>query len=107
MKSSMKVLVGAVCMVFVMVTTSHAFLYDVKVLTKDEIAKLSDEALIDKYIDVLVEMEASKTFHQNSGFSMEGYQLFKNLIRFKIWLSLEVDKRGLELGATIPVIEEE
>lgn len=104
-----KRLVTLICLMVCFVMTpamSYAFLYDIEVLEQSQIGELSDEDLMDKYIDVLVEMEASKTFHQNSGFSMDGYQKYKDLIRYRIWLSVEVEKRGLEVGYTPPKEEQ-
>lgn len=87
-----------ICLLLMIVAMpAHAFLYDLPVLEKSEISKLKDEELVDKYIDVLVEMEASKTFHQNSGFSPEGYKKYKALIKYRILLSIEVQKRELEI----------
>ena len=95
------VLRGILCLMICCVAVpsiSYGFLYDIVILEKSEISKLSDEALIDNYIDVLVEMEASKSFHEISGFSTEGYKKYKDLIRYRIRLSIEVEKRGLEVG---------
>ena len=48
------------------------------------------------FIDVLVEMEASKTFHTTSGFTPKEYTAYKNLLRYRIQLLMEIHKRGLE-----------
>ena len=58
----------AVLLCAVMICTSafaQSFLFSLEPLKKAEIVKLSDEQLIDTYIDVIVEVEALKTFSFN------------------------------------------
>lgn len=74
---------------------AFAYLSDIKFLPKAEIAKLSDEALIDVYIDAVVELKASETFHTTSGFTPKEYDNYKDLLRYKILLLQEIDKRKL------------
>jgi len=76
---------------------SLAFLYEIKVLNKEEIRKLKDDALVDAYIDCLVELEASKSFHQTAGFTPKEYSKHKELLKYKIFLKTEIQKRKLEL----------
>jgi len=73
-----------------------AFLYQIQVLDKTAIRRLSDEKLMDAYVDVLVEVEASTAFHQTSGFKPSDYRKFKDLIRYRILLKQEIEKRKLE-----------
>ena len=68
-------------------------------LDKAEIVKLSDDKLIDTYIDAIVDIEASKTFHATSGFSTKEYEAYKNLLRYRVQLLMEIHKRGLEAPA--------
>ena len=82
---------------------SDAFLYDVNILPKTAIEKLSDEALIDAYIDVMIELEAAQTFHQTSGFGKASeYQKFKKLLRYRTDLIMEMRKRELEIPPINP-----
>ena len=76
-----------------------AYMDDIEILEQKDIAKLADPQLIDTYIDVIVEMEASKTFHTTSGFTPKEYTAYKNLLRYRIQLLMEVHKRGLEAPA--------
>ena len=77
--------------------TSFAFLFEVTVLTKDQIASLSNEALLSTYIDVVAEQEAVQSFHQTSGFNPREYREYKNLVKFRINLIDEINKRDLEI----------
>ncbi|MFA5087700.1 MAG: hypothetical protein WC552_01545 [Candidatus Omnitrophota bacterium] len=74
-----------------------AFLYNIEVLKKDAIVKLSDEGLLDRYIDVLVEVEASTTFHQTSGFKPSDYEKYKQILRYRLLLLQEIEKRNLDV----------
>jgi len=99
----MKRMVAAVVFFLLITTTGYAFLYEVNVLPKEKIQQLSDQALEDTYLDVMVEFIAAKTFYQNSGFGPKEYAKYKNLIKYKILLQQEIQKRKLE----IPKIDED
>ncbi len=73
------------------------FASDVVIINDDEIAKLSDEKLVDTYVDTLVDIEANKTFHTTSGFSPKDFREFKDTIKFRYKLITEIHKRGLEI----------
>lgn len=73
-----------------------AYMDDITILESAEIVKLTDQKLIDTYIDVIVEMEASKAFHTTSGFTPKEYTAYKNLLRYRIQLLMEINKRGIE-----------
>lgn len=77
-------------------TPAWAFMDDIAILEPKDIVKLTDPQLVDTYIDVIVEMEASKTFHTTSGFTPKEYTAYKNLLRYRIQLLMEIHKRGLE-----------
>ena len=76
-----------------------AYMDDIEVLEQKDIAKLTDPQLVDTYIDVIVEMEASKTFHTTSGFTPKQYTAYKDLLRYRIRLLMEAHKRGIEVPA--------
>ena len=86
-------------MVFVLSITAQAwaFVFEVPILEKDKIASLSDDALTDNYIDVLVETEAVKAFYSKGGFTPKEYDKYKDLLRYKIFLTLEMQKRKMEI----------
>ena len=84
-------------MAFLMVAQSgFAFLYQIEILDKKAISKLSDEQIIDRYIDVLVEIEASSTFHQTSGFKPADYKKYKDILKYRFLLQQEIEERGLK-----------
>lgn len=76
-----------------------AYSYDmdeVVILEQSEIGKLTDTQLVDTYIEVIVELEAGKAFHTTSGFKPKEYTAYKDLLRYRIRLLMEMQKRGLE-----------
>jgi hypothetical protein len=70
---------------------------DVTIMPENEIHDLSDEKVIDIYMDVLVEIEAQQTFHTTSGFTPKDYKEYKDLLRFRLDLLSEIYKRKLEI----------
>ena len=73
------------------------FASDVTILDKKDISKLSDEQLIDAYMNTLVEIEADRSFHTTSGFSAKEYKDFKDLLKYRLMLLVEIHSRNLEL----------
>ena len=88
----------SLCLGFVLLaqTLGFSFVYQLVIPEKSTIAKLSNEQLINSYLDVLVELEAAKTFHQTSGFRPADYEKYKALIRYRLDLLMEIQKRKLE-----------
>ena len=80
--------------------SAKAFLFDTPILEKGDISKLSDEKLIETYIDVVVEVTALKTFYSKGGLTPREYNNFKNILRYKIALIQEITKRGLDIPKT-------
>jgi hypothetical protein len=77
---------------------ARAFMEEnIAILNKDDIAKLSDEKLIDAYIDTTVELEASKSFHATVRYTPQEYTTYKNIMRYRVQLLMEINKRGLEV----------
>jgi len=70
---------------------------DVAILDKPAIVKLTDDQLIDTYENTLVEIDASRSFHATSGFSPKEYKDYKNLLKFRLLLLVEIHSRNLEL----------
>ena len=92
----------SLALVLVMATQSLAFLYEIEILTKDQISKLSDAQLEDDYTEAAIEIEASKTFHGKAGFTPKEYKQHKDLLRYVVYLKMEINKREL----TPPPVEE-
>ncbi|MBF0485319.1 MAG: hypothetical protein HQL16_02270 [Candidatus Omnitrophica bacterium] len=74
---------------------------DTAILEPKEITALTDEKLTDIYIDVLAEMEASRAFHSTSGFTPKEYEKYKNLVKYRLQLLIELHRRKLELPPSI------
>lgn len=70
---------------------------DVQILEAKDIALLSDDKLTDAYMDVLVELEASRVFHATSGFTPKEYKRYKSLLKYRMQLLVETHRRKLEV----------
>ena len=83
---------------------SHAglFLYEVEVLDKSAIRQLPDSELLDRYIDALIEIEASSTFHNSAGFNPKDYRSYKRILHYRADLIQEILRRELELPQVKP-----
>ncbi len=92
----MKRIISLCVMMFMLTSQAFALEADIKILTKDEIAKLSDASLLEAYTEACVEIEAAKAFHNTSGFMPKEYKNFKDLLRYKFTLLTEIKKRKLE-----------
>jgi hypothetical protein len=73
------------------------FNFDVKILNKEEVAKLSDEVLLDTYLNAVVEIDAVKEIHRTAGYTPKEYDAFKELLRYRILLIQEMQKRKIEI----------
>jgi len=85
-------------MLLVFCTAGFAgFLYNVSVLDKAAIGKLTDEKLADAYIDVEIELKAVQAFHEAAGFSnARDYESYKALLRYRFDLLEELRQRKIE-----------
>jgi hypothetical protein len=70
---------------------------DVLILDKPAITKLTDDQLIDTYENTIVEIQADTSFHATSGFSPKEYKDYKELLKFRLLLLVEIHSRNLEL----------
>ncbi len=78
-----------------------AFVFEVPVLPAESIAKLSDGELMGNYIEVLVELEAVRTFYSKGGLIPKEYRQLKDLLRYRILLSLEIHKRKIDVPPSL------
>ena len=100
---SFRVMLLAVVLLVFASQSSYAFVvYDVDILETEKIEKLSDKVLLDTYIDVLIELEASTTFSKRAGFNQKEYVKYKGILRYRVELMQEIKKRGLELPSIEP-----
>lgn len=75
---------------------STDFLHAIDILDPTAIAQLSNTQLSDVYADVLVEIEADRAFH-TSGYTRKEFLHFKDLLKYKINLIREFQKREMEV----------
>lgn len=84
-------------LVFLLVTSPvFAFLNEVEILPADKITKLTDDELLNKYIEVKIEAEASREFHGQAGFTPKEYERFKAMLRYIVNIRQEMSKRKME-----------
>ena len=94
----MKIFISAFLIALILVGPAFAgFESAVTVLPKAEITKLADDKLTDAYTDVMVEIEAIKTFHATSGFTTKQYDEYRKLLKYRLLLSMEIHSRNLEI----------
>jgi hypothetical protein len=90
----MKQWIPMVLAVLLMTTPAVAFLYEITVLSKEDIAKLSDIALEEVYIEARIEERTSQEFHTGAGYnSAKDYNKRKQLLRYIFELRREIARR--------------
>ncbi len=87
-----------VLFVFLLVASqAFAFLYTIKILTKEELKELKKEDLAEVYLEAKIEEKASGEFHIGAGFSSsKDYGKRKDLLRFIVNLRREMAVRDIE-----------
>ncbi len=70
---------------------------EVTVLDQKDIVALPDDKLIEAYINVLAEVEATKTFHATSGFTPKEYKKYKDIVKYRLQILFEINRRKLEI----------
>ena len=78
-----------------------ALLEEVTPLAKKQIDALTDDQLLDSYVNTLVDMDAVKMFHSTSGFTPKEYQNYKDLLKNRLLLLFEIHKRKLGLPPSV------
>lgn len=82
----------------VVLTCSYcfAFPYEIELLTSEETSALSDEALVDIYIEAKIEVNASKIFFGRSGFTPKDYKKYKELLGYIVRVRQEMHDRDID-----------
>ena len=93
----MKTIIATLILCVFMIPKVMAYLPEITVLEKKDIVKLADDKLVDAYEDLLVELEASKAFHYTSGFVPKEYKAYKDLLKYRMLLLMEIHSRNIEL----------
>ena len=77
--------------------TASAFLYEIQMHSMLEITEMTNDQLLENYLEAKIEERASAEFHEGAGFSnAKEYQLRKDLLRYIIYLRKEMLTRELE-----------
>ena len=92
----MKRLLLVISFLLIFTANALAFLYEVKVLTKEELKKLNNDELVELYTSALIEREASETFHGKAGFTPKEYSAFKDLLGLIVKIREEMLAREME-----------
>jgi hypothetical protein len=74
---------------------------EVKVLEAKEISLLSDDKLVEAYIDAMVEIEGAKVFHSTSGFTPKEYKKYKGILKYRMQLLFEIYRRKIAIPAEV------
>ena len=85
-----------------MVVPANAFLYEVGILTTEEIEDLKDDKLLEVYTEAMIERKASETFHGRAGFAPKEYAAYKQLLGLISRIRQEMSTRELD----VPPIDE-
>jgi hypothetical protein len=72
---------------------------DIQILESKDITALTDDKLVDDYIDILSEIEAARAFHMTSGFTIKEYNKYKEIIKYRLRLMFEINRRKIEIPA--------
>lgn len=91
----MKKILLLTIMMAILAYPAFGFMYEVKILDKEAIAGLNNDQIVDTYTDVIVEVEASKVFHERAGFTPKEYEKYKQLLRFVINIRQEMSRREI------------
>lgn len=92
----MKKILSAFLIFSFLCTTAFAFLYEVKIYSKEELKKLNNDALVELYTSALIEREASETFHGKAGFTPKEYESYKDLLGLIVRIRQEMVARDLQ-----------
>lgn len=88
-------LYGLSLFLFCTPVAAQSFVYDVAILDQPSVSALSEKKLLETYVEVLIELEASTTFSRVAGFNKADYEKYKNLIRYRVRLLQEIKARNL------------
>ncbi len=74
------------------------FSSDVTILDKKAITALTDEKLLDSYMDTTVEIQANQSFYTRSGFVNDSeFKNYKALLKYRLELLMEIHNRNIEV----------
>ena len=92
----MRKLLIVILLLTIVCIPAFAFLYEIDMLTMDQIKKLTDAQLVVVFTEAKIEERASSEFHVGAGFSSaKEYEKRKELMRFIVNLRKEMSKREI------------
>ncbi len=102
-----KRIIGGLVLLFVafslvIASQGWAFFNDFQMLTKEEIAQLSDQAVTEAYINTQIEILAQSKFFERAGMVPKDFEKYKELLRYRVILIQELEKRNLSIPKTEP-----
>ncbi|MBF0504046.1 MAG: hypothetical protein HQL14_02980 [Candidatus Omnitrophica bacterium] len=92
-----KIALAMIMVLFLTPLSMAEFASDVTILEKKDISRFTDDQLIDVYMNTVVEIDANKSFHATSGFSAKEFKNYKDLLKYRLMLLVEIRSRNLEL----------
>ncbi|MEW5895045.1 MAG: hypothetical protein AB1650_04740 [Candidatus Omnitrophota bacterium] len=92
-----KIVTGVVTIVLFQNLAVAAFPFSIKPLNPSAIEAMTDEKLIQVYIDAEIEVEAVGTFFEKAGFTPNDFASYKDLLYFRTFLVMELNKRKMPL----------
>ena len=94
----LRIILALTILTIVPISSSYAvFNSDVTILDKKDITKLTDEKLVDVYLDTIVEIEANRSFHTTAGFTPKDFKDYKDLLKYRLELLMEIHNRNLDI----------
>jgi len=74
-----------------------AFPFDLHPASKSAVEKMSDQELLDAYVEAVVELQAVDVFYKNAGITPKEFFNYKKLLRYRADLIIEMEKRELKI----------
>ncbi|MBF0595376.1 MAG: hypothetical protein HQL22_10490 [Candidatus Omnitrophica bacterium] len=72
-----------------------------EILDVTGIAALADDKLLDTYINTIAEIEAQRMLHMTIGFSAKEYDTYKDLVKYRLRILMEINRRKLEIPPAV------
>ena len=92
-----RILIVTLILAVLVIKPARAFLYEIEMLSPEQISVLTDQKLIESYTEAKIEEKTSAEFVLAAGFSSaKDYEKRKSLLRYIIYLHREMNKRNIE-----------
>ena len=84
-------------MIFMIQYTASAFPFTIAPLSASAVSELSNEKLIQAYIDAAIEVETVGKFYENAGFTPKELGRYRDLLYYRTSLITELNRRGIPI----------